>query len=331
MAEYSNFSYGTVLTAPTPAASGTSLVLNSGEGTNFKTGWVWIWPPSVQPLSSNAEIAQLTNISTDTLTIVRAQQGTSAKSIAVGWQVAQGLTKQDVHNILNKINYAADAGASDSYAITLEPAPTAYTTGQVVTFKANTANTGAATLNVNSLGAKTIKKNVNEDTATGDIIANQLVTVVYDGTNFQMINPVAGLYSGPISFTPSWTNLTIGNGTQAGYYTQVGKWVEFYISLTFGSTTSISGAVAVAYPVGSAATTFGQLRMPVGMVTLEDNGTNNFVGIVRANAAAPTVRMDIMAQGSASTYVDNTGVTSTIPFTWTTNDQMMIHGRYEIA
>src|SRR5574343_62524 len=54
-------------------------------------------------------------------------------------------------------DYAADAGGTDAYAITVTPAPTAYVTGQVFRFKANTANTVTATLNVNSLGALTLK------------------------------------------------------------------------------------------------------------------------------------------------------------------------------
>lgn len=87
--------------------------------------------------------------------------------------------------------YAADAGSNDTYVITLSPVPTSYTAGMVVHFKANTINTGACTLNVNSLGAKTIKKSYNIDLNDGDIKANQLVTVIYDGTNFQMISPVA--------------------------------------------------------------------------------------------------------------------------------------------
>jgi len=84
--------------------------------------------------------------------------------------------------------YAEDSGSSDAYAVTLTPAPTAYVKGMVVNFKANTANTGAATLNVNSLGAVAIKKQGTIDVATGDILAGQLVTVIYDGTNFQMVN-----------------------------------------------------------------------------------------------------------------------------------------------
>jgi hypothetical protein len=54
--------------------------------------------------------------------------------------------------------YATSTGAVNTYAITLSPAPTAYVAGQKFTFKANLANTGTATLNVNGLGAKTIKK-----------------------------------------------------------------------------------------------------------------------------------------------------------------------------
>lgn len=87
--------------------------------------------------------------------------------------------------------YAADAEASDTYVITLSPAPAAYTTGMVLHFKANTANTGAATLNVNSLGAITIKKHKDQDLATGDIESGQIITVVYDGTNFQMQSQLA--------------------------------------------------------------------------------------------------------------------------------------------
>ena len=56
----------------------------------------------------------------------------------------------------------------------------------MVAFKANTANTGACTLNLNSLGAKAIKVDGNVDPATGDIQAGQVVLVIYDGTNFQL-------------------------------------------------------------------------------------------------------------------------------------------------
>lgn len=84
--------------------------------------------------------------------------------------------------------FASDGGSGDAYAISVTPAPSGYVTGDVYTFKAAVANTGPATLNVNSLGAKTIKKNVNEDLSDNDIKAGQLCIVQYDGTNFQLIS-----------------------------------------------------------------------------------------------------------------------------------------------
>jgi len=92
--------------------------------------------------------------------------------------------------------YAADSGSTDAYAITLDPSPGAYAAGLVVHFKASAANTGAATLNVNSLGAVTIKKNYSSDLADNDILAGQCVLVIYDGTFFQMLSPVANVNSG---------------------------------------------------------------------------------------------------------------------------------------
>lgn len=87
--------------------------------------------------------------------------------------------------------YAADSVGTDSYAITLTPAITAYAAGQRFIFKAGTANTGAATLNVNAIGAKTIKKFNDQDLEDGDIEVGSIVEVVYDGTNLQMMTPPA--------------------------------------------------------------------------------------------------------------------------------------------
>lgn len=89
--------------------------------------------------------------------------------------------------------YAADAGSNDTYVITLSPAPTAYVTGMQISFKANTSNTGAATINVNGLGAKTIVKYVSTTLADGDIAAGMLCSLIYDGTNFVLQNPIANV------------------------------------------------------------------------------------------------------------------------------------------
>lgn len=111
--------------------------------------------------------------------------------------------------------YAADSGSNDTYAITVTPAPSSYVTGMVFHFKANTINTGAATLNVNSLGAKTIVKYKDTTLADGDILAGMFCTVIYDGTNMVLQNPAANvgnklyLSTTPITVTATTTETTI--------------------------------------------------------------------------------------------------------------------------
>lgn len=92
---------------------------------------------------------------------------------------------------LGKVNYGAATG-ENTIAVTLAPALTTYKTGMFVVFKAYTATVaGAATLNVNGLGAKSLKKLNNVDPGAGCLEASHVVMAIYDGTNFQLVNPCA--------------------------------------------------------------------------------------------------------------------------------------------
>ena len=91
---HANFAYSTVLTAPSPASSGTSLTLQSGDGANCPAVPfnAVVWGTGARALVSNAEIVRVTAISGDVLTITRAQESTSARSIVVGDQFAAAVT-----------------------------------------------------------------------------------------------------------------------------------------------------------------------------------------------------------------------------------------------
>jgi len=83
--------------------------------------------------------------------------------------------------------YGAASG-TDAITVDMAKAPSAYQTGQRFTFKAANTNTGSATININSLGAKTLKKkDVGSGSLVtldaGDIIQNAIYTVFYDGTD----------------------------------------------------------------------------------------------------------------------------------------------------
>lgn len=110
--------------------------------------------------------------------------------------------------------YAADSVGTDSYAISVTPTPAAYVNGMTFRFKAGTANTGAASLNVNSIGAITIKKKGSTDLTTGDILSGQIVEVTYDGTNFQMISPQSLPFLGLFASGTTTYDLSTASGVQ---------------------------------------------------------------------------------------------------------------------
>lgn len=105
MDKHPNFAYSTVATAPSPASSGTSLVVASGEGVRFSEFPfnAVVWPAGEQPTASNAEILRITNRSTDTLTIDRAEEGTAARSIVAGDQIAVVLTRKVLEDIEDEL------------------------------------------------------------------------------------------------------------------------------------------------------------------------------------------------------------------------------------
>ena len=76
---------------------------------------------------------------------------------------------------------------ADTITATASPPITAYATGQTFRFVSAGANTGAATLNINALGAKAVTKTGTTALAAGDIPSGAVVEVVYDGTQFQML------------------------------------------------------------------------------------------------------------------------------------------------
>lgn len=119
-------------------------------------------------------------------------------------------------DVLQTSLYCQDAGANDTYACSLSPAITAYVTGTSYRFKANTANTGAASINFNSLGALTIKKMagaITTDLADNDIRAGQWVVCTYDGTNCQMASQVGNAASTSFANPTATIGATAVNGS----------------------------------------------------------------------------------------------------------------------
>lgn len=79
----------------------------------------------------------------------------------------------------------------DTITGSLSPAISSYAAGQKFSFVSAGANTGAVTININGLGAKSITKLGTTALAAGDIPSGAIVEIEYDGTQFQLCNLVA--------------------------------------------------------------------------------------------------------------------------------------------
>jgi len=92
--------------------------------------------------------------------------------------------------------YAEDTmGEADLYEITLPVA--ALTVGMAVRFSSGNANTGPSTLSLTKtggavLGVKAIKRRGGQALVANDILAGEIVTVVYNGTYWQLQRDGAG-------------------------------------------------------------------------------------------------------------------------------------------
>lgn len=178
---HTNLAYAIVVTAPTPATSGTSLVVTAGLGASLGTPPfnMIIWPTGASPTTNNAEIVRVTNISTDTLTIARTQEGSSARTVIVGDQIAATMSAKtftDIEAFLlnNKLNVptgsnaSAGTGTLSGGTVTI---PTTAVTANSLIFLTDTAssitNVGALTVSAKSAGVSfTVTSTLALDSST---------------------------------------------------------------------------------------------------------------------------------------------------------------------
>jgi hypothetical protein len=128
-----------------------------------------------------------------------------------------------------------------------------------------------------------------------------------------------------LSWTPIFTGLSVGNGTLTSKYKLVDKELMGRVALVWGNTTSISGSVSLTMPF--AAVTHAGTAPRVGECGFTDAGIGTYAG--------PLIMVGgsfiLEAINTAGTYGVMTNLSSTIPFTWVTTDEITIWFRYPIA
>jgi hypothetical protein len=123
------------------------------------------------------------------------------------------------------------------------------------------------------------------------------------------------------AWTPTYTNLTVGNGTVSARYQQIGKTVNFEYYLFVGTTTAIGSIPQITMPV---APKYYYKGFPMKM---EDTGTTEYWG----NAVAFADKFYLTVTVTSNPYAQLSYLSATVPMTWATTDALSIYGSYEVA
>lgn len=137
-------------------------------------------------------------------------------------------------------------GGATNYTLTLSPAIPAYVAGQSIKFIPNVTNVGAATLNINGLGAVVVYRPDGTNLSAGDLLNTGLYEITYTGSSFTLTN-----------YTPSWITIATsllqnGAGVAAtnAYckYLLEGKKVTFIFHLAVTGTGTAGTIINVSLP-----------------------------------------------------------------------------------
>ena len=209
-----------------------------------------------------------------------------------------------INNAITYSNYALDTGSANNYVITITGQTTTYAAGIAFQFKATNTNTGASTLNVNAQGTQSIVRTDGSALSAGDILAGGIVSVMYDGTNFQLMNDAGGKaetfsnvtvtgtatinVANVTTFSPAITNAQLANSnvTIGNTAVNLGGTITTINNATLANANITS--VAVAFPnsyLANSNVTIGNTAVSLG----GSINTVNNLALVNANVSSGNV------------------------------------------
>lgn len=145
--------------------------------------------------------------------------------------------------------------------------------------------------------------------------------------NAEIRDALAGLQAPWDTYTPTWTAATtapsLGNGSLAGRYRQVGKTVDVLIRLVIGSTTGLGlGNWNFTLPVAAK----GGIGSTLHVAAAISGTVNSFMGFTAELSGASTGTLFYPNQGLTG---DWNAITGGAPSGWASGDTLRVFGRYE--
>lgn len=263
---HKNLAKSLVATAPSPADSGTSLIVTTGHGTRFPTPPfnATIQQAGVDPDPTTAEIVRVTNIATDTLTIERAQEGTSARTVIVGDLIYTAITAKFLTDLENDVANRIVA-------------PGTVTAGAVVIFDGTTGKLVSEGVTLGNCATKNVGNSANTICAGDDgRLSDNRTPVDHDHANNKLAQ--SATHESPDTDTATTAlHHTLGNGANqaaAGDHNHNGVYLPAagVAADVNPEGTNISGALGAKLDSnGNGASLTGLTKAQVGLTNVTDD------------------------------------------------------------
>ena len=183
----------------------------------------------------------------------------------------------------SEFNYASASG-TNALTASMRVTPIGYQEGAIYLIKIGSNNTGSVTLNLNSLGAKTLKKYISgvlSNLESGDLIAGMMIQVLYDGTYFQVVSGIGSGGTERIAWIPNIT--ATGGSIASDSYT-----ASDCIYVDLGYAVLVSFGVNVQFTSGTGGEEFKIDNLPfnsetASAVTIKKGSGNEVVYLTSGN------------------------------------------------
>jgi hypothetical protein len=224
---YANNAQSTLASSIT--SSQTTITVASGTGVKFPnpvsgTQFFRVALTAASSPDTNIEVVYCTARSTDTLTVIRGQEGTTARAWSVLDLIANVATAGTYSQFLQPY-FGTDTGVVNAYVVSTPQANSSYYLGMPVSFSTTNANTTTTpTLNVNGLGAVTITQGNGSALVVGQIAANTVQDLSYNSfdNTWRLQTPSYGQVISDLGYVPVQTvagrtgNVTLGVADVSG-------------------------------------------------------------------------------------------------------------------
>ena len=145
---------------------------------------------------------------------------------------------------------------------------------------------------------------------------------MYDGTGWVILAEPTQTY------TPTLTNMTLGNGTRSGFSKRSDGWCDFAVEFVMGTTSAMGTDPSFSLPYTTGTGAYNSMLVAR---TFQSAGSVVRAAIAEVTGGSFGTAVTAKVIDTAGATALSLAITATVPHTWTTSSTLHISGRYPMT